>query len=313
MQVFLWGFGLRPVFYSASEFYKSVFSQKVYKISIDAGCTCPNRDGSKGTGGCIFCSSRGSGEFSQNPLDSIELQLAKAKGKVSAKCKNGKYIAYFQNFTSTYGDEDILLKKYALAIEDEDVVGLDIATRPDCLRSEFLLRLKEICAHKFLMIELGLQTSNEKTGELINRKYSNEDFSNAVKTIRRIIPDCHVVCHLIFGLPGENEADMICSVRFACCNKVDGIKFTNLNVLKGTELENLYRNGEFSCLSMEEYFELLSKALRIILKEVVIHRLTGDGPKELLVEPMWVWNKKYVMNQMNSYFKCKGVIQGGAL
>ena len=203
-----------------SQFYESIFGAKTYKLSLDAGCTCPNRDGTKGYGGCIFCSESGSGDFAAGRNLSIREQVEQAKKRVEAKVKGrsgnrrGKYIAYFQNFTSTYGDWEILVQKYREALDFEDVAGLAIATRPDCLGEEILSKIAEISKNHFVQIELGLQTSNEATGRLINRCYSNEDYSDAVRRIRAANPNIHIVTHLIFGLPGESEADMMESVRF---------------------------------------------------------------------------------------------------
>ena len=203
-----------------SLFYESIFGAKTYKLSLDAGCTCPNRDGRKGWGGCIFCSESGSGDFAAGRNLSIREQVEQAKKRVEAKVKGrsgnrrGKYIAYFQNFTSTYGDWEILVQKYRDALDCEDVAGLAIATRPDCLGEEILSKIAEISKNHFVQIELGLQTSNEATGMLINRCYSNEDYSDAVRRIRAANPNIHIVTHLIFGLPRESEADMMESVRF---------------------------------------------------------------------------------------------------
>ena len=209
-----------------SQFYESIFSCKVYKIAIDAGCTCPNRDGTKGYGGCIFCSESGSGDFAAERNLSVKEQVEQAKKRVEAKMKGrsgnrrGKYIAYFQNFTSTYGDWKILVQKYKEALECEDVAGLAIATRPDCLGEEILSKIAEISKNHFVQIELGLQTSNEATARLINRCYSNEDYSDAVRRIRAANPNIHIVTHLIYGLPGESEADMLESVNFVVSENI---------------------------------------------------------------------------------------------
>ena len=315
-----------------SNFYESIFSCKVYKIAIDAGCTCPNRDGTKGQGGCIFCSENGSGEFAANRNLSIKEQIFEAKKRVESKLKgrsgkrNGKYIAYFQNFTSTYGDAEILAQKYREALSCEDVVALAIATRPDCLSEEILSKIAEISKNHFVQIELGLQTSNEATARLINRCYSNEDYSDAVRRIRAANPNIHIVTHLIFGLPGESEADMLESVKFTVntndykicenlCESVEktlcglqssvrnfadffGIKITSLYIVKNTRIAQMYENGEYTPLKKEEYFSLLKKTLPLLPENCVIHRLSGDPPKKSLIAPLWTMDKKRVMNEI---------------
>ena len=206
--------------FTLSAFYESIFSCKVYKLSLDAGCTCPNRDGTKGRGGCIFCSESGSGDFAANRNLPVKEQVAQAKKRVESKVRGrsgnrkGKYIAYFQNFTSTYGNAETLTQKYEAALSCDDVVGLAIATRVDCLGEEILAKIANIAETHFVQIELGLQTSNEKTGEFINRCYTNEDYCDAVRRIKQANPNIHIVTHLIFGLPNESECDMLESVKF---------------------------------------------------------------------------------------------------
>lgn len=296
-----------------SRFYESVFGCKTYKLSLDAGCTCPNRDGTKGFGGCIFCSESGSGDFAARRSLSVKEQVEEAKKLVESKLKgrsgnrSGKYIAYFQNFTSTYGDADVLLQKYREALECEDVTGLAIATRPDCLSEKILSGIAEIARSHFVQIELGLQTSNENTGKLINRCYTNEDYSDAVKRIKKANPNIHIVSHLIFGLPGESEQDMLESVKFVVGeNQISerpalfGIKITVLYIVKNTRLAQMYERGEVSPLSKEEYFSLLKKSLPLLPENCVIHRLTGDPPKASLLAPSWTTDKKRVMNEIRN-------------
>lgn len=282
-----------------SDFYKKLFGFKVYKISVDAGCTCPNRDGTKGFGGCIFCSQNGSGDFIPEKSLSIAEQVEKAKILVSKKNKKGKFIVYFQNFTNTYGNIEILYEKWVEALNCKDIVGISIATRPDCIDLKVVEKLKILSEKTFVQLEFGLQTSDEKNGEFINRKYSNSDYLKSVELIKEKIPEIHIVTHLIFGLPNENEQKMLESVEFAVNSKVDGIKISNLYVLKNTKLEKLYLNGDFKVLEMEEYFTILKKALKIIPENVVIHRLTGDGPKSITIAPLWVFNKKKVLTLIN--------------
>ena len=300
------------IYYSATDFYKKIFGQKVYKIALDAGCTCPNRDGTKGWGRCIFCSQSGSGDFAGSRKLSISAQVQDAKELVSSKIKTkeASYIAYFQNFTSTYGDEDILFQKYREALSCEGVKGLAVATRPDCLSDSMIKKLAQLSESNFVSIELGLQTSNDKTAEIINRKYKTEEYSDCVKRIKTICPEIHVVTHIIFGLPGENEKEMLDSVRYAVSRETDGIKITVLHVLKNTVLEKQYSDGKVCCLEKNEYFELIGKALKIIPAEIVIHRLTGDGAKKILIAPLWTANKKDVLNSMKDYFLQNGIVQG---
>lgn len=300
-------------FYSVSDFYKEKFGCKVYKISLDAGCTCPNRDGTKAVGGCIFCSSSGSGDFAADSKFSIAEQVTDAKEKVLAKNKNGKFIAYFQNFTNTYGIPSELAKKYNEAICQSDIVGISIATRPDCLNDEILEEIKKLTKKTFVTVELGFQTSNESTASYIRRFFTNEEYQVAVKKIKALSDDIHVVTHLIFGLPGETEKDMINSVEFCVKSKTDGIKIALLHVLKGTKLAEDYEKNKFSCMDMDEYFNILGKAIKIIPENIVIHRLTGDGAKKILIAPLWTAQKKSVHNAMNKYFENINLYQGSDL
>lgn len=328
-----------------STFYQSIFGCKTYKISLDAGCTCPNRDGTKGSGGCIFCSQAGSGDFIARGGESaagrlpISEQLEQGKKLVESKLRGrsgdrqGKFIAYFQSFTSTYGDPTVLLSKYREALDCEGVAGLAVATRPDCLSPAILRDLAEISKSHFVQIELGLQTSNEKTGLLINRCYSNQDYIDAVRRIREAAPSIHIVTHLIFGLPGETEEDMLNSVKFVVEQSYPaetkeshpaemkdshpelvsgssniapdlrrddrwGLKITSLYVLKNTRLSQMYEAGQYQPLTKEQYFDLLKKALPLIPENCVVHRLTGDPPKSLLLAPNWTTDKKRVLNEL---------------
>ena len=297
-----------------SAFYESIFGCKIYKISLDAGCTCPNRDGTKGTGGCIFCSQAGSGDFIARGGEStagrslsISEQVEQGKKLVEAKLRGrsgkrqGKYIAYFQSFTSTYGEPAALLSKYREALSCEGVVGLAVATRPDCLGDEILKGLADFSREHFVQIELGLQTSNENTGHFINRCYTNADYIDAVHRIREISPSIHIVTHLIFGFPGESEEDMLNSVKFVIDNneKKWGIKITSLYILQNTRLAQLYEAGEYEPLTKEHYFALLQKALPLLPQNCVVHRLTGDPPKSLLLAPSWPKDKKRILNELS--------------
>ena len=301
---------------SVSEYYKKIFGRKIYKITLDAGCTCPNRDGTKAVGGCIFCSASGSGDFAAERNFSISEQIEKAKKLVANKIKNideskSNYIAYFQNFTNTYGDENSLIKKYREALENPQIAGIAIGTRPDCVGQSILEKIHDLTkehfmdgntvGRKYFSIELGLQTSNEKSAGYIRRHYSNEDYIDAVKRIKEINPDIHIVTHIIFGLPGEDENVMLETVRFALKTGTDGLKLQVLNVLKGTDLAKDYEEGKFKVLEMDEYFSILKKALSIIPYDIVMHRLTGDGAKNILIEPQWIANKRKVMNDLKKF------------
>lgn len=291
-----------------SQFYESIFGCKTYKISLDAACTCPNRDGSKGKGGCIFCSQAGSGDFVAGRSLPIKEQIEQGKKLVEVKLRGrsgerqGKYIAYFQSFTSTYGDAEALLSKYREALNCEGVEGLSVATRPDCLSDEILKGIADISREHFVQIELGLQTSNENTGRIINRCYTNEDYLDAVSRIRKAAPSIHIVTHLIFGLPGETEEDMLNSVKFVVDNneKKWGIKITSLYILKNTRLATMYEDGAYQPLTKELYFALLQKALLLLPENCVVHRLTGDPPKSQLLAPQWTTDKKRILNEIKN-------------
>ncbi|MBQ5536975.1 MAG: TIGR01212 family radical SAM protein [Treponema sp.] len=286
-----------------SDFYESVFGCKAYKIALDAGCTCPNRDGTKGTGGCIFCGGNGSGDFVPSRSLPVRAQVEEARTRISAKLcgrsgkRRGKLVAYFQNFSSTYGNPDALEETFIEALGCDDVVGLAVATRPDCLGDDILSRLARMSEDTFVQIELGLQTSNERTGRLINRCYTDDDFSDAVLRIKRAAPKIHVVAHVIFGLPGEGEKDMMGTVDFVSGSGADGIKLTELYVIRGTGICAMYEGRKFEVLSKDEYFRLLSLALRRLPETMVVHRLTGDPPRKSLVAPLWASDKKRIMGE----------------
>lgn len=284
---------------TASDFFKKKFGCKVYKLSLDAGCTCPNRDGTLGYGGCIFCSQSGSGDFAESSSLSIKDQVSKAKNRVASKIKNGKYIAYFQNFTNTYGDPHRLAKLYFEAASEPDVVGVAIGTRPDCISTEILSVIKELSSKTFVMIELGFQTSKESSGKYIRRCYTNETYLKAVNDIKSFCPEVHIVTHLIFGLPGETEKDMLSSVDFVLKGGSDGIKISVLHILEGTDLALEYKKGLVTPMVEDDYFKVLQKALCVIGEKMILHRLTGDGPKKILLAPLWTANKKEVLTRLN--------------
>ncbi|HAH62029.1 MAG TPA: TIGR01212 family radical SAM protein [Treponema sp.] len=295
---------------SVSDFYRRKFGAKIYKLSIDAGCTCPTRDGTKGTGGCIFCSAAGSGDFAAPRGLSVAQQIVRAKLLVQQKNRNGRYIAYFQNFTNTYGDPAALEAEYREAIAAPDIAGISIATRPDCLDGGILNRIASLCSTTFVTIELGLQTTNEHTARYIRRGYENSAYDDAVRRIHSANPSIHVVTHVIFGLPGENDADMLETVRHSVRAGTDGIKITVLYVLRGTALAEEYGAGRFRCMEMEEYFDIISRAIELLPENIVVHRLTGDGAKRLLIAPLWTADKHVVRNAMERWFDAHDVLQG---
>lgn len=284
-------------YYSFNQYLKDTFGCKVYKISINAGFTCPNRDGTLGTRGCIFCSKGGSGDFAESSSLSVTEQIESGKQRVSKKIKSGKYIAYFQAFTNTYAPIDVLAEKYCEAINHPDIVGISIATRPDCLGEEVLTLLSEINKIKPVFVELGLQTIHEKTAEYIRRGYPLSVYDNAIKALKKA--GINTVVHLIIGLPNESREEMLESVEYACKSGADGIKLQLLHILKGTDLADDYLSGKFETLSMEEYLSIIKDCVEIIPKNVVIHRLTGDGPKKDLIAPLWSADKKSVLNALN--------------
>lgn len=279
-----------------NSYLKKRFGCKVYKISLDCGFTCPNRDGTLGTSGCIFCSKGGSGDFAQSRELSVTEQIESGKLKLQNKIKDGKYIAYFQAFTNTYADVETLRSLYMQAINHCDIVAISVATRPDCLEQEKVELLGELNKIKPVFVELGLQTINEGTAEYINRGYKLGVYDDAVKRLHE--QDINVVTHIILGLPGESVDDMLSSVKYVC-EKTDGIKLQLLHILKGTALEEEYNKHKFEILSFEEYIDIIYKCVEIIPPSVVIHRLTGDGAKKDLIAPMWSADKKRVINAIN--------------
>lgn len=282
---------------TVNEYLKETFGEKVYKIAIDGGFTCPNRDGSKGTRGCIFCSGMGSGDFAGSRKLSITEQIEEGKRRVALK-KPGKYIAYFQAFTNTYAPLDELRSKFFEAINHPDVVALSIATRPDCLPCDVIALLEELNRIKPVWVELGLQTIHESTAQYIRRGYELNEFDRAVEKLASIgIPQ--IIVHVILGLPGENEEMMLETVKYVVKSKANGIKLQLLHVLKGTDFAKEYEEGKFETFEMDEYLALVKKCVDIIPEEMVIHRLTGDGAKKDLIAPIWSANKKRVLNALN--------------
>ena len=279
------------------EHYREKYGCKVYKLSIDGGFSCPNRDGTVGTGGCIFCNESGSGDFAVCGK-SITDQLQEAKKWVEKKNKDGKYLAYFQSFTNTYGAPEILRQRYLEAIAPEEIVGLAIGTRPDCLGEDVLAVLREINAIKPVTVELGLQTIHEASARYIRRGYVNQIYFDAVRRLKAA--GIEVVTHIILGLPGETAQMAAQTTRAAVEAGTDGVKFHLLHVLKNTDLEKDYRDGKFQCLTMEEYGNWLCESMKEVPPTVTVHRITGDGAKRNLVAPLWSGDKKRVLNYLQS-------------
>lgn len=279
-----------------NQYCREVFGCKVYKLALNGGFTCPNRDGTLGSRGCIFCSRLGSGDFAPESCLPIPEQLASAKVRVAAKCKDGRYMAYFQAFTGTYAPVEKLRRVYTQALQPEDVVGLSVATRPDCLPPEVLSLLEELNRQKPVFVELGLQTIHQDSIRYIRRGYENQVYFQAVKDLKALgIP---VVTHIILGLPGETEEQMVQTTQAAVAAGTHGVKFHLLHVLSGTDLEKDFRAGKFSCLSLERYARILKSCLEVLPPEIVVHRITGDGAKKDLVAPLWSADKKRVLNYL---------------
>lgn len=295
-------------FYSANRYMRERFGSKVYRLSLDGGMTCPNRDGILDTRGCIFCL-QGSGHFSESFTGDVSLQIERAKKRVASKAgKDAKYIAYFQSYTNTYAPVKRLRDLFMPVAERDDIIALSIATRPDCLPDEVLELLGELSSRKPLFVELGLQTSNETTAAYIRRCYKNSVYQKAVRDLRSA--GINVITHMIFGFPGEISDDMVETARFIAASGSDGIKFQLLHVLKGTDLAEDYEKGLFETLSLEDYASVLEACIKVIRPEMVVHRITGDGPKRYLIAPLWSADKKKVLNYLNRRFDEDRLIQG---
>lgn len=294
-------------YYSLNEYLKNTFGEKVYKLSLNGNMTCPNRDGKIDTRGCIFCSAGGSGEFSSDAKLGIRQQIQQAKQRISSKSDCRKFIAYFQPFTNTYADVNYLRKIFFEAIAGDDIAALSIATRPDCLADDVISLLNEINNVKPVWVELGLQTIHNSTAEYIRRGYTLDIYDTAVENLYKI--GVNVITHVILGLPFESRQMMLQTVSYAS-QKSNGIKLQLLHVLKHTDLLDDYNKGLFKTLTLDEYTDLLCDCLEHIPKNVVIHRLTGDGDKKILVAPIWSADKKRVLNAIQKTLRERNIIQG---
>ncbi|MCR5398677.1 MAG: TIGR01212 family radical SAM protein [Lachnospiraceae bacterium] len=283
---------------TVNEYLKKIYGRKIYKIAINAGFTCPNRDGTLGTNGCIFCSGSGSGDFAEDPVLSVTEQIEQGKKRVGGKVPaDAKFIAYFQAFTNTYAPVDKLRKLYMEAVDHPDIVLISIATRPDCLGTDVIELLKEINGIKPVWVELGLQTIHEDTALYIRRGYPLDVYDKAVSDLKNA--GIETITHVILGLPGETRNDMLSTVDYVGKSGVQGIKLQLLHVLKGTDLATEYEAGKFECLTMEEYVGLIKDAIEILPDDIVIHRMTGDGARRILSAPLWSLDKKRVLNELN--------------
>lgn len=295
-------------YHSLNYFLREKFGEKVFKISLDGGFSCPNRDGKISNGGCLFCSERGSGDYAGDRKLSITKQFNDIKEMMAHKWKSGKYIAYFQAYTNTYAPIDELRRKYEEALNQEDAVAIAIATRPDCLDDEVLDLLEEINNRVYLWIELGLQTSNDITSKKINRGYKLEVFEKAMKNLKERNID--VVVHDILGLPGETKEDMLNTIDYIANSGARGVKFHLLHLMKQTPMVKVYEKGELEFLSQEDYIDLITKGIAMLPKEMVVHRLTGDAPRELLIGPMWSLKKWEVLNSIDKALEDNDLWQG---
>ena len=292
-----------------SPYLKRRFGCKVYKLSLSAGCTCPNRDGTLGTRGCIFCS--GSGEFAASGSASIPEQLEQAKYILGKKAQGAKFIAYFQDFTNTYGAVSRLEPLFLAAMEPDDVVALSIATRPDCLPEDILRMLARLRAKKPVFVELGLQTIHDNTAQYIRRGYPLSVFDDAVQKLHAL--EIEVIAHQILGLPGETAEMIVETTRHLGQLPVDGVKLHLLHILRGTDLAAEYEAGRVKPLELDAYIDILEQCLAVLPPKIVIHRLTGDGAKRDLIAPLWSADKKRVLNAIQTRFEQDEVIQGSAL
>ena len=291
---------------TTNNYVRQVFGKKVYKLSLSAATTCPNRDGTCGTGGCSFCSVGGSGDFASSSILSIAEQIAQAKARLGAKGAGLDYIAYFQSFTGTHGDLAYLESCYQTALNQPDIVGLSIATRPDCLGPEVMAMLRRLAAQKPLWVELGLQTIHERTAKAINRCYELQAYDEAMAKLAEL--KVHRITHVILGLPGESKEDMLSTVRYVA-SRTDGIKLQLLHILEHTKIAEQYRSGQLQVLEAEEYYELVATCLELLPESCIIHRLTGDGPKKDLIAPLWSGNKKRVLADLEKTLRKHNIVR----
>lgn len=297
-------------YYSLNTYLRESFGEKLYKIALDGGFGCPNRDGTVGTGGCIFCSGAGSGDFAECAAEDVFAAIERGKARVQRKNPGGRYIAYFQSFTSTYGPIEKMRRLFTAAINHPEVAVLSIATRPDCIDDKVVELLRQLNGIKPVWVELGLQTIHEETARYIRRGYELPVYDEALCKLKAA--GLYVITHMIIGLPGETAEMIYNTARYIGASGSDGIKLQLLHVLENTDLARDYRAGKFDALSMEEYFPLLAGCIERLPPAVCIHRLTGDGAKKELIAPLWSGDKKRVLNSLKKHFDENDVIQGKA-
>ena len=296
-------------YYSLNRYLREAFGEKVYKLALDGGMSCPNRDGTLGTRGCSFCSAGCSGDFAEGRRGSVAEQLQRAKARVRGKTDAARFIAYFQSYTNTYAPLDYLQKLFTEALAEESVVALSIGTRPDCLPGEVVCLLERLNRIKPVWVELGLQTIHEETARSIRRGYSLEVYEDALRRLKAA--GLTVIVHVILGLPGESREMMLQTIDYLSGeHRPDGVKLQLLHVLEGTDLAEDYRAGKFQTMEMDEYFDILFACLQRLPEDMVIHRLTGDGPKRSLIAPLWTADKKRVLNALNRELKNRDIWQG---
>ncbi len=295
-------------YYTLNYFYKKKFNSKVFKVSLNGGFTCPNKDGSKGTGGCIYCSPSGSGDFAGNIKDNLVKQFYEVRDIMLKKWPEAKYIAYFQANSNTYAPLEDLKEKYESVINLPGVIGLSIATRPDCFTEEIYDYLEELSKRTYLTVELGLQTIHDKTLSFINRNHTTQEFEDCYKELKR--RNINVYVHIINGLPGETKEDMIETVKYLNSLKIDGIKIHMLHVTKNTKLAKMYEENPFHILTKEEYIDIVISQLEYLDENIVIARITGDPVKEDLIEPQWLLKKFCVLNDIDKEMVKRDTYQG---
>ena len=308
MEKFKYAFDKNKRYHTWNYYLRQKFGEKIFKVSLNAGFTCPNVDGTLGYGGCIYCSREGSGDFAGNPNDNLRKQFDEIKAMMLKKWPNAKYIGYFQAFTNTYAPLEVLKERYETVLGFEDVIGLSISTRPDCLPDDVVDYLAELNERTNLWVELGLQTIHDETSEIINRGHSYQDFLDGFKKLKD--RNIKTVVHIINGLPGEDKEMMMQTAKAVADMGADGIKIHLLHIIKDTPLRNFLNNGQIVPMEQEEYINLVCDQLEILPEEMVIHRLTGDGKRDELLAPLWSLKKWEVLNRIDDEMKRRGTFQG---
>lgn len=308
MEKFKYAFDKNKRYHTWNYYLRQTFGEKIFKVSLNAGFTCPNVDGTLGYGGCIYCSREGSGDFAGNPNDNLKKQFEEIKSMMLKKWPNAKYIGYFQAFTNTYAPLEVLKERYETVLGFEDVIGLSISTRPDCLPDDVVDYLAELNERTNLWVELGLQTIHDETSDIINRGHTYQDFLDGFKKLKD--RNIKTVVHIINGLPGEDKEMMMQTAKAVADMGTDGIKIHLLHIIKDTPLRDFLNNGKITPMEQEEYINLVCDQLEILPEEMVIHRLTGDGKRDELLAPLWSLKKWAVLNRIDDEMKRRGTFQG---